>query len=208
MGSFFLVCAIVGGGAALLQFALGLFGLGDHELASAEPAHLELSHAGAAHEIPSAESEAAAHDAPVRAGLNLFSIRALSAGLAFFGLTGLAALHAGWPSLLALPAAVVPGVLAMALVAYAMRSLLKLQSDGSLRLMNAIGSGGTVYIPIPGAEAGPGKIMFALQDRTVEYDAVTRGEALPTGTAVTIVDVRDDNVLEVVPTPNPLPEDL
>jgi len=87
-----------------------------------------------------------------------------------------------------------------------MRSFLKLESDGSLRIANAIGCAATVYIPIPGGESAPGKVTLTLQNRTVELDAVTRGEPLPTGADVTIVDVRDDGVLEVVPTPNPLPE--
>jgi membrane protein implicated in regulation of membrane protease activity len=198
MGSFFLVCAVFGGGVLLLQLALGLFGLdGDHDIGQTGLDHAEpvYTHAGNA---------GAADGGGAGAGLNLLSVRALTAGLAFFGLSGLAALRAGWPSLLALLAAVVPAVLAMVVVAYVMRSLLRLQSDGSLRMSNAVGSGATVYIPIPGAEAGPGKITLVLQNRTVECDAVTRGDALPTGTTVTVVDIRDGDVLEVVPTPNPL----
>jgi membrane protein implicated in regulation of membrane protease activity len=200
MGSFFLVCAVFGGGVLLLQLVLGLCGLdGDHDIG-----HTGLDHAESAYALPHAGNASPADGGGASAGLNLFSVRALTAGLAFFGLSGLAALRAGWPSLLALLAAVVPAVLAMVAVAYLMRSLLRLQSDGSLRMSNAIGSGATVYIPIPGAEAGPGKIMLTLQNRTVECEAVTRGDALPTGTAVTVVDVRDGDVLEVVPTPNPL----
>jgi len=186
--NFFLVCAVFGGGVLLLQLALGLFGLGDHDAGHLDAAH---EHNG---------------DSDARGGLHLFSVRSCSAGLAFFGLTGLAALHAQWPLWLALPVAVAPALLAMALVAYLMRSLLRLESNGALRLENAIGSEATVYIPIPGAAQGPGRITFALQDRTIELDAITPGGPLSTGTPVTIVDVRDGGLLEVVPTP-PFPED-
>jgi membrane protein implicated in regulation of membrane protease activity len=200
MASFFLVCAIFGGGALLLQVALGLFGLeADHDIGNAGLEHAELNYTGDAH-----VGDADSGDAGASAGLNLLSVRALTAGIAFFGLSGLAALRAGWPSLLALLAATLPAVLAVIVVAYLMRSMLRLQSDGSLRLSNAIGSAATVYIPIPAAEAGLGRITLSLQSRTVECEAITRGDALPTGTEVTVVDVRDGNLLEVVPTPNPL----
>lgn len=202
MGSFFLVCAVFGGGALLLQLVLGLFGLdGGHDVG-----HAGIGHGDAPSALPHDGSSPSTHVDPARAGLNLFSVRALTAGLAFFGLGGLAALHAGWPAILALLAAVVPGLAAMILVAYVMRSFLKLESDGSLQLMNAIGCEATVYIPIPGGASAPGRVMLTLQNRTVELDAVTRGDPLPTGIAVTVIDVRDDDILEVVPTSTILPE--
>jgi hypothetical protein len=189
---FFLICAVFGGGVLLLQLALTLFGLGDHDVGGLDAGHTELAHHGG--------------DSDPRGGLNLFSVRSISAGLAFFGLTGLATLAAGWAWWLALPAALVPAMAAMALVAYLMRSLLRLESDGGLKLENALGAQATVYIPIPGAEGGQGRITFALQNRTVELPAVTLGERLATGTPVTVVDIRAGDLLEVVPS-NPLHED-
>lgn len=188
MSHFFLLCAAFGGGVLLLQLVLGLFGLGDHDAS-----HLDAGHDGSDHDA-------------ARGGLNLFSVRSCSAGLAFFGLTGFGTLREGWPVWLALPVSLVPALGAMALVAFLMRSLLRLESDGTLKLHNALGAQATVYIPIPGAESGPGRITFSLQSRTVELPAVTRGEALPTGTPVTVIDIRDGDLLEVVPS-TPLPED-
>lgn len=188
MTSFFVVCTVLGGGVLLLQLLLGLFGADvAHGLEHLEGGH-DLGHGGA-------------HDGPGGNGLNLFSVRALSAGLAFFGLAGLAAMSAGWPPLLVLPAAVIPGFLAMVLVAMSMRWLLRLDSDRSIHVSDAIGEGGTVYIPIPGADSGPGKVTLTLNGRTVEYEAVTRGEALSTGTKVTVVDIREPDIVEVVATP-------
>lgn len=191
MNHFFLICAVFGGGVLLLQLALGLFGLGDHDAGHLDVGHDALEHHG---------------DADPRGGLNLFSVRSISAGLAFFGLSGLAALLAGWAWWLALPVALFPAMAAMALVAYLMRSLLRLESDGGLKLENALGAQATVYIPIPGAEGGQGRITFALQNRTVELPAVTSGEPLATGTPVTVVDIRDGDLLEVVPS-TPLQEE-
>lgn len=188
MGSFFVVCTVLGGGVLLLQLLLGIFGAdGAHDVGHLDVTH-EVAHGGA-------------HGGEGGNGLNLFSVRALAAGLAFFGLAGLASLNAGWPLLLVLTAAVIPGFLAMLLVAISMRWFLRLESDRSIRVSDAIGEGGTVYIPIPGADAGPGKVTLTLHGRTVEYEAVTRGEALSTGTKVTVVDIREPDIVEVVATP-------
>ncbi|HEY9478834.1 MAG TPA: hypothetical protein VIP79_02045 [Gemmatimonadaceae bacterium] len=188
MTSFFVVCTVLGGGVLLLQLLLGIFGAdGGHELG-----HMEAGH-GLGH--GEAQGEPGAN------GLNLFSVRALSAGVAFFGLAGLAAMKAGWPLLLVLPAAVIPGFIAMLLVAISMRWILRLESDRSIHVSDAIGEGGIVYIPIPGADSGPGKVTLTLNGRTVEYEAVTRGGALSTGTKVTVVDVREPDIVEVVATP-------
>ena len=198
MGSFFTVCAVLGGGILILQFVLGLFGVGGgHDIG-----HVDAGHATLGPHVPGThDGELGEHEEPAQAGLNLLSVRALTSGLAFFGVAGLAALSVGWPTILALPAAAIAGFLAMLFVAVTMRWLLRLESDGSLRITNAIGAEATVYIPIPAHASAPGKVTFALQGRTVEYDAVTTGPALPTSASVIIVDVRDGNVLEVVETP-------
>lgn len=187
MGSFFVVCTVLGGGVLLLQLILGVFGAdGGHDVGHLDLEH-QLAHGGS-------------HEGQGN-GLNLFSVRALAAGVAFFGLAGLAAMNAGWPLLLVLAAAVIPGFLAMVVVAVSMRWLLQLESDRSIHVSDAIGEGGTVYIPIPGADSGPGKVTLTLNGRTVEYEAVTRGEALSTGTKITVVDIREPDIVEVIATP-------
>jgi hypothetical protein len=61
----------------------------------------------------------------------------------------------------------------------------------------------TVYVPVPGAGGGAGKVLLTLQGRTVECQAVTSdSRVLPTGTPVTVVDVRAADLVEVVPTPS------
>ena len=52
---------------------------------------------------------------------------------------------------------------------------------------------------IPAHNQGPGKVQFTLQDRLVEYDAVTSGEALPTGTKIFIVSVVGSDTVAVAP---------
>ncbi len=175
--TFFLVCALLGGGVVLLQLLLGVFGL-----------------AGA---ITDVDFGLGATDA-----LNLLSVRSLSAGLAFFGIAGLVFLTIGMGAGGAFTIALATGAGATVGVAALMRSLLRLQHDGTVRLENSIGQPGTVYLKIPGARAGMGRVLLTVQNRTVECQAVTALEELPTGTPIVVVDILGPDTVEVAPTPD------
>lgn len=174
MGTLFLVCAIVGGAILAIQTVLGLVGL-EHEI-----------------EIPGL-----AHDVDVPGdALNLLSVRALSAGVLFFGLAGMLA-GRSW---LALPAALGAGFAATLAVAVATRAMMRMESDGSVQMNRAIGETGQVYLGIPAGRIGPGKVHLTVQGRTVECQAVSE-HALPSGSAVLVVDVVGPDLVEVVPSP-------
>lgn len=170
----FWVCALAGGGFILLQSLLGLMGMDDD-----------------------GHHDHAVHGSD---GLNLLSLRAIAAGLCFFGLTGLAALEWGFPRVLALPAATLTGLGAALGIAYVMRGMRRMESDGVLRVEGAVGHPATVYLSIPGGRGAPGKVHLFLQGRTVEMNAVSR-DPLPTGASVVVVDVVDPDTLEVAPQP-------
>ncbi|MEO7361691.1 MAG: hypothetical protein ABI120_15275 [Gemmatimonadaceae bacterium] len=181
MNTFFLTCAALGAVILIAQLAMGMVG-GDHH----DAAHTGGDHHGAASD-----------------GLQLISARTLSAFVAFFGIGALGAASLHWPTILATVAGLVLGTAAMFSVAFMMRTILKFEHDGSIDIQRAIGESAMVYIPIPAADGGTGKVTLALQGRTVEYQAVTtEGVSLPTGTAVLIVEVRDNDVVEVVPLPS------
>lgn len=175
MTAFFIACAALGGVALILQLLLGVAGAdhGADELGHAHPGD----------------------------GFDLVSVRSLSAAVAFFGVTGAGLVAAGWPSLLALPVAVGVGLAAAVGVAFAMRSIRRLEDDGSEKIESALGQTAVVYLRIPGNRGGAGKVHVPMQGRTVEYQAVTPGEELPTGSVVFVRDIIAPDVLEVVPTP-------
>jgi hypothetical protein len=125
-------------------------------------------------------------------------VRALAAGLAFFGLVGMLVLSLGAGAALALPAALAAGGTAATLVALAMRQMQRLERDGTVRLERAVGEAATVYLSIPGGPGRPGKVHLALQGRTVELQAVSQ-HSLPTGAEVVVVDVVGPDTVEVVP---------
>jgi hypothetical protein len=181
LNTIFFVCAVAGGALLVIQFLLGLAGLDHH-------GGLDIGHT---------------HLHPADA-LGLLSVRAIAAGLAFFGLLGMLTLAKGGGPPLALGAAVAAGGAAMAAVAAAQRQLRRLERDGTVRIENAVGQAATVYLGIPGGMASPGKVHLALQGRTVELQAVSI-HPLSTGADVVVVDVLGPDTVEVTPSLPPEP---
>ncbi len=176
MMSLFWGSLLLGGAVTLLQFAATAIGL-DHDL------------------------HADAHDT-VSDGLNLFSVRAIAAGLAFFGLAGVAGARLGFGAPLSVIGALAAGGLAAIGVAVVMRAMLRLNTDRTFRLSGAVGTAGNVYLSIPAARSGTGKVHLSVQQRIMELDAVTPADAIETGTRVLVIDVIAPATVVVVPEPD------
>jgi len=187
MDTVYLVCAIVGGTLIVCQFVMTLFGLGgDHDMSG---------HDVGGHDV-GGHDHTVGHDAETSWIFSVLSFRTLTAAAAFFGLTGLAASRYLDP----LPAsglAVGAGALALCLVGWIMRMLTRLNVDGTIRIERAVGSSGTVYVPIPASKAGIGKVQVSVLNRTMEYNAVTSKDNLPTGAKVYVVGVVSSDTVEV-----------
>ena len=52
-----------------------------------------------------------------------------------------------------------------------------------------MGTRGTVYLPVPASKSGVGKVHVSLQNRTMEYKAITSQQQLPTGAKIVVVGV-------------------
>jgi membrane protein implicated in regulation of membrane protease activity len=193
----FLICAVVGGTVLVCQFVLTLVGLGGD--------HADFSH-DVPHDFSAGDThggDAAGHDAHGDHGsswlFGVISFRTLIAAATFFGLVGYAAESAGLAMGPQLVLAVAAGIGAMYGVHWIVRSMGRLAVDGTVRVRAALGQEGTVYVPIPAAKAQAGKIQLKLQNRLVEYEAVTGGaERLATGTRVRVIGIIG-NTLEVEP---------
>jgi membrane protein implicated in regulation of membrane protease activity len=133
----------------------------------------------------------------------VLTFRTVMIGLTFFGLTGKASMASGFGPPRALMVAIVCGLVAMYGVYFLMRGLYKLTADGTERIDRAIGEEGTVYLTIPGRNEGLGKVQVAVQNRTVEYEAMTGGEKLPTGARIVVVGVLGAGRVEVEPVIEP-----
>ena len=131
----------------------------------------------------------------------LFSFQSILALLVIFGWTGIAmAANRNIPGFVAVLVALLAGAAALFLTAWMFYGLMKLQNSGNVRLTNAVGLEGEVYIPVPANGKGQGKVNLLLQGRWVECDAVNAGlEPLRTGQAVRIAGLQGGSVLIVEP---------
>jgi membrane protein implicated in regulation of membrane protease activity len=186
MYTFFLVCAGVGATLILLQFLAGALGLGG-------------DHGDAGHHDIGADQGHDGHDHGSEANwfVGLLTFRSLCAAIAFFGLGGLTAAYYDMPNSAQLATATLSGFAALYLVATLMKTLYRLRADGTVRLSQAVGRTGTVYLRVPAERQGPGKVTLNLQNRTVELEAFTAAQELPTGTPVRVVAVLGPSAVEV-----------
>ena len=158
----------------------------------------DAGHAG--HAVHAGQADASLHHGSL-AMFRILSFRSVVAALTFFGLAGLAAHSAEVAQPLQLAIAGGVGFAAMYGVYWVMQTLYGLKSEGTVRVERAVGHRGTVYLRIPGAKSGVGKIHLNLQNRTMEYQAVTAGPELPTGASIVVVDLIDSATLEVALAP-------
>jgi membrane protein implicated in regulation of membrane protease activity len=77
------------------------------------------------------------------------------------------------------------------------RQIMKLSQDNTMKLSSAIGETATVYLLIPGENKGKGKVHVKVNETLREIDAVTDGEALPTGTIVRVTETINETILKV-----------
>lgn len=132
------------------------------------------------------------------AGLRLLTLRGVVAFLAIFGWGTLWLLRIGFHPLAALFLGSAMGVWAMVLVALLLRVSLRLQEDGTVRIQNALGLSGTVYLTIPAARQGAGKVTVLVQEKLTEFDAVTdEPSPLPTGSEILVVGLSGRDTLVV-----------
>jgi len=135
-------------------------------------------------------------------GFSVFSVRGIIAFFTFFGWTGVLVLNSGGATWLALTLAFAAGTTAMLMVAYMMYQLYKLGETGTFNLKKTILKNGEVYIPIPANKNGQGKIHMKISGAIKELDAVTDGDAIPTGTMIKVIEVLNNNILLVEPSDN------
>jgi hypothetical protein len=114
------------------------------------------------------------NDEPITgiAGLKVLTLRGVLVFLAIGSWTSFLLMN-GLPNWAALLIGVAAGIIAAFLQALAFRATLKLESVGNIDYSNALGKSGTVYLRIPKARTGKGKVSIIVQDRLVEVDAVT-----------------------------------
>jgi membrane protein implicated in regulation of membrane protease activity len=174
----FLFCALVGGIIFVLRMILMVIGLGDHDVHDGGLDHVD-GHG----------------DSDV--SFKLFSLHGLTCFFMMFGLVGLGLSRQFWvPDVIAAAIGTIAGLFTFWVIAKLFSSMTKLQSDGTLKLSNAIGQQGKVYLTIP-AE-GTGQVQVAFQGRLMIYDAISANkEEIKTGDQIVVIDIAGGNILVV-----------
>ncbi len=192
----FLFCAIVGGAVLLFQFGMTLIGFGAEEMGldGMDAGHaVDAAHAS---DVSDGGHHAMEHD--TSSLFKMFTFRSIVAAVAFFGIAGMTATKANLDQFTTLGIALVAGGAALYFVGWLFQSMHRLAEEGNVHIEHAVGLPGLVYIPIPAAKSGAGKIQLKLQNRIVELRAVTSEPAkLPTGASVVVVEVVNSNTVEV-----------
>lgn len=145
----------------------------------------------------------AAMDDPMAAdamdgGTNLYTFRNLINFALGFGWTVII-LHGKIRStLLILLIAIVVGAALVTAVMYLFKFLSAMQQSGNVNVQrDALGCTGSVYLPIPARREGEGKVQISIAGSVREFDAVTEGEELETGTLIKVIDVINPRTLLV-----------
>ncbi|MEM9400278.1 MAG: hypothetical protein AAF984_08715 [Verrucomicrobiota bacterium] len=107
-------------------------------------------------------------------GLGVLSVRTITAFFTGFGWVGAISLKNGVPMWATIIIAFAAGIILMFAVYFAIMSLLKMQSSGSLKYKNGIGQIGTVYVTIPPHQKGAGQIEILIQGRLITAEAFTK----------------------------------
>ena len=114
----------------------------------------------------------------------------------------------GWAAILLRPSvkstgllvvvAVLVGIALVVAVMYLFKWLSSMQQSGNINIYKAaVGCQGKCYLVIPGERAGEGKVQITIQGAVREYNAVTDGDTIKTGTPIKVVETINANTLLV-----------
>ena len=176
---FYLISAIIGGLMFLIRLVFGFAGGGDG--GDSGPADL-------------AGDDGGVHDAGD--GFRIFSLQGITGFFMMFGLVGLALSRAGVSDWLTALGGMAAGAVTMVIIAGIFYGMRRMQSEGTLRIDNAVGKEGAVYLTIP--EHGSGQVSVVVQGGLRQFEAVSAGGVrIPTGERVRVVRVVSAHILEV-----------
>ena len=126
------------------------------------------------------------------------SLKNIVAFFTVFGWSGIGFINAGLASWLVILLATICGFLMMVLMATLFYFMSRLAESGTLKMKNAVGKLGEVYLVIPAKRGGMGKVQLNVQGSLRTLDAITDDlEKIPTSSIIQVLDVIDDQILLV-----------
>lgn len=139
-------------------------------------------------------------DATVDGGTNLYTFRNFVNFILGFGWSAILLQEKIQSVPLLLIVSAVVGVALVAMVMYLFKWLSGMQQSGNINVYKAaVGCNGSVYLTIPGERKGEGKVQISINNSVREYNALTDGDTLKTGTQIRVVEVLSPETLLVEP---------
>lgn len=127
----------------------------------------------------------------------LFTLRNLINFLLGFSWTGISFYQAVENKTILIGISVLVGLLFVGVFFFLIKQILKLSEDNSFKIENTLNKTAEVYLTIPEAKSGKGKIQISVNGSFHELDAITNSsEKLTSGSAVKVVAV-DHNLVIV-----------
>ncbi|MBI3886416.1 MAG: hypothetical protein HY302_11910 [Opitutae bacterium] len=162
--------------AALVLAVLGFVGLEHHDALDATSA--DVDHGGG----------------------GIFSVKPLVGFFLGFGWAGGLALDSGLPLIGALGCAALAGWVMMAVIVGMFRLIYSMRSDGTVRVADALGAVGTVYVTLPPAKAAGGQVTVNFGGRQETLAALSAApRTIASGEKVKVVEIIDGRTVLVEP---------
>ena len=172
------IIALIGSAVFLIIFALTFIGGGDIDM----DADMDLSEGG--------------DDGGV--GFQFFTFKNIVAFFTIFGWTGTICIDNGLSTALSLTISTGAGLIMMVLTSLLFFWMSSMAQSGTLKIKNAIGVVGEVYLPIGSERSKIGKIQIKVQGSLRELEAITDAkEELATSSIIKVIAVISDELLLV-----------
>ena len=186
----FTVCALIGGALFVVRLVLQFVGgdSGDSDVDMDVDGDFDM-------DGMDGDGDVGGGDADI--SFRLLSFQGLTAFFMMFGLVGLAlSYQSKVGSGFSIAGAVVAGLGTVWVMNCIFKAMSGLQSSGTIKMKNAIGKEGTVYLHIP--DTGTGKASVSIQNQLKVYNAMSEGsEEIDTGERIKVVSIVSGNVLVV-----------
>ncbi len=191
----FAVCAIVGGVLFIIRLVLQFMG-GDFDVDGADGLD-GIDGLDGVDGLDGADADFDVDIGDTDYSFKLISFQGLTAFFAMFGLVGLAMLkQSGFPPVHSVMGGLAAGVATVWVMKKIFEMAMTLQSSGNIKMKNAIGAEGTVYLTIHAGDTG--KVRITIQNHLKVLNAkCDSDEEIKTGEPVRVVRVMSGSILVV-----------
>jgi hypothetical protein len=173
----FWIIALIGSALFLIIFVLTFIGGGDSDM-EADASDFETDDGGV--------------------GFQFFTFKGIVGFFTIFGWTGITCLNSNLSTAITIIISTIAGIIMMVLTSLLFYWMHKLAESGTLKMQNAVGVIGEVYLPIGAERSTLGKVQIKVQGSLRELEAITDElEDLKTGTMVKVTEIVSAEILLV-----------